>query len=299
MDRPIILDRCVEALISGLYQDLQVESSALVETPSVTASASGDDTINVYVKSFKEVSIDEVPIIVAIMNVLRGSKLRIYEYERITHSEKAREEVLARLVRLRAEKREPSIIVMPKALPTGLYGLLPEEALRALSEGAIVRVRVFHDNILYLPRNPPRSGVEIVAKRNSESSYARVVWLQRRAATLGVPVRRTVFLEDNPHIFRYALSQGVKGLLERVPVNKLAHYALALDRCGVIGPVHELRREEKSEHYIYALNLPAGIVEEIARAASMEGRLGDLMRGVLYDNMVKGASRIFREMLLL
>ena len=300
MDPGTYADRCARILLYR-YMVMPARIRASLEQYTEPGEGGSGGPVSLFVKSIHEPSIDEVPIIAAILGSLEGRRVLVYEYERISPSWEPRERVLARLVRASVDRGAPSIIVMPKALPVSIYGSLPERAIRALQESTTIRAAVDHENALYLPEDPPRGRIEIVAKRNSTASYSRVVWLEEQARRHGVRVEAVRYLSDNTQIFSYVFSRGLSGVLERVPVNKLSLYILTLQTCGLLeglGTIIPLYRRERSEHYIYTINLGRDTVHRIVEAL---GRApgGDSMERsrLLVDKFLEGARSVFSRML--
>ncbi|MCE4628325.1 MAG: hypothetical protein F7C34_04165 [Desulfurococcales archaeon] len=289
-------DRCAQTLME-IYRGLKLLHDA--EWGDLVSMGEGPGPVQVFVKSVREASIDEIPLILALLEGLRSRRVEFFEYERMTRGEMSREEVLARLINSGLRRGNPTIVVMPSALPASLYSRLPWEAREALSRSLAIRVIVENENILYLPEQSPRDGVEIVAKNNSASSYARVRWLRGEAERRNIRVRGEVYLQDNASIMEYVLEKGIQSIGERIPVNKLAHYIVALSKCDRISGIEQLRRWERSTHLVYAINTSIDTllpVYEMLRGRRMR-LVDEILVGPLYSEIMAGARRIMREVL--
>ncbi len=208
----------------------------------------------IIVKSLQHPSVDEVPIVEAVLGALAASgvyRVEVYEYEppwgRPGRSWRAAELIVKAL-------REGAALVAlaPALMAVALASRLPWEAAAALEESVLARVEVEYESLLYLPEMGP---VTLLAKANSSSSYERVEWLRSRAQAMGIQVERVLYLEDNAAILRMLRGGAPGGYKRLVPVTKLARLVLAAARCAGDGGLLELRRRERSEHTLYAVNL--------------------------------------------
>lgn len=289
-------EQCAQTLIET-YRGLKILYDA--EWGDLVSMDEGPGPVQVFVKSVKEASIDEIPVILALLEGLRNRRVEFFEYERMTRGDMGREEVLARLINSGLRRGSPTIVVMPSALPASLYSRLPWEAREALSRSLAMRVIVENENILYLPEQSPGEGIEIVAKNNSVSSYARVRWLRGEASRRKIRVRGEVYLQDNAAIMEYVLERGIQSIGERIPVNKLAHYIVALGKCDRISGIEPLKRWERSTHLIYAINTSMDtLIPVYDMLRDRRIRLVDeILVGPLYGEIMAGARRVMREVL--
>ena len=292
-----LADRRAETYVEGYLS--RGEARVTVEGPGRAAPMArprSGGVVELYVKSIYEPSADEIPILAGILEALAGERLRVYEYEPIHRQGEPRHVVLGRYLRRAIESGRPAVVVMPSALPAGLLGALGPSA-EALSAAPLIRVRVEHPSRLYLPSRGP---VRLVAKRNSQQSYERVVWLRGLAAERGLRVEGEVYLGDNREILDYVFGPGILGALERVPVTKIASIVLSLRDCGLLTGLEEVERRDESTHLVYVVNAPQGLAARVARAvAAWSGRsLGEALRGLLHWTVLEGARRVMREVLL-
>jgi len=206
------------------------------------------------VKSLAAPSVDEVPVVEALISSLAASgvyRVEVYEYEPLW-GRPGRGWRAAELI-LRSLREGAALVALaPSLMAVDLASRLPWEVAEALESGLLARVEVEYDSILYLPEG---GRVRLLAKANSESSYERVEWLRGRARELGVEVERVVYLEDNAAILRALKLHGPGWHRRLVPVTKVARIVLALLRCRGVGGVVELARRERARHTIYAVNL--------------------------------------------
>lgn len=251
--------------------------------------------IEIYLKSVREVSIDEIPIVVALLEAFKGRRLVIYEYENIKKRDD-RARLASRLVERGVEEGRSFILVMPSLMPVSLATSLPYEVQDAVSESLGLTITVTYDNILYLPEGK-RRGIEIVAKENSEASYERVMWLEKKAEEQGLYVRRTVYLPDNKKIFEYVTGLGAEGIYERVPVNKLSSYIVAMSRCLRIPGIREYMRRENVKHYVYGYRVPHQDFARLARLLEKYTGSFPAPSGLLYDVVYRGVKTLMGELL--
>lgn len=224
----------------------------------------------IIVKSVSEPSVDEIPIVEAVVEALAASgvyRVEVYEYEPLLAGP-GRSRRAATLIERALHDKAALVALAPELLAVSLAARLPSQAAEALEESVLARVSVVHENILYLP---PASRVLLAAKANSSSSYERVEWLKRQAERHGVEVEDVVYLEDNAAILDLIRKEAPAGHLRVVPVTKLARMILAVSRCLNIEGLVELRRVETSGHTIYAVNLDPDTAAAIIH--SIKGRL--------------------------
>ncbi len=287
-------EECARSLLS-IYEAQPLAGVEVEHLGAPAGEAGGVDQVDVYVKSVLEPSIDEVPVLQAVFRALEGVQAAFYDYD--PASGRGTESYAAlRLVRENLAKGRPFILVLPGQRSVVLARHVPEEEWEALEESLALRVTVRAGNVLYLPRPPLERPARLTAKANSEQSYERVVWLTRVAREEGVPLREPRFLPSNREIFEYVFSIGSRGPLERVPVNKLASYIVALEDCGYTpGPLTRLTRIEASTHYIYAYRVPGWLLDRLASELAGVGAID--LRGPLYNMAFQGAARVFEEIL--
>jgi len=285
-------EECAEELIR-LYES-QPLAGVSVERISYWGEGGGVESVDVYVKSALEPSIDEVPLLDAILSSLSGLQVAVYDYDSI--GERGHYDVAFRILDRGLARGKPFILVLPEQRSVVLTRYLPESEWSRLEESLALRVTVRVGNALYLPEPGVVPSARLVAKANSEQSYERVVWLSRVAEELGLRLRAPHYASSNREILDYVFSLGPRGPLERVPVNKLASYVNVLASCGPLaGRVRLLTRVESSTHYIYAYRVPGWLVERIA--SELESKASVELRGSLYNLAFKGASRVFEELL--
>ncbi len=208
------------------------------------------------VKSVYEPSVDEIPLLGALMERFEFSE--IYEYERIAEAPTGdRSEHLARFLEEALSDDRGVILVAPSLIGVSLAGRLPDEIVDELDQDATAELNVSTEGLLYLPTREAvnDSPIEIVGKKNSESSGERARWLAHEANRRGLRTREPLFLSDNRSITEYVTSIGSRGYLYRVPVTKLAAALVAIDKCVGREYIEEIRRPESSTHTIYAVRL--------------------------------------------
>ncbi len=295
LDRRIV-DYCSDHIIERYYYrstiSIRVEEYEYPEVRLVNQK-----TIDLYVKSAREPSIDEIPILRALFSALRNSKVRVYEYERMVRGGEPRHRTLGRILEEGLRAGRPALIIMPSALPASLYSILSPLAREMLSNSVVLKAVVEYQNYLYLPKPERADEIELVAKTSSSSSYERVQWLRSEARRRGIYVAGEKYLSDNKSILEYVLWEGIEGLYRRVPVNKLALYISALSDCGVVEDIEKLERREEAQHLIYGVNVDAGIVSGIKEELESIGRdrVGDIMGGVLSSLLYEGVHGIVEE----
>ena len=223
--------------------------------------------LSLIVKSVHEPSVDEIPLLGALMERFQFSE--IYEYERIAETPSGdRSEHLARFLEEALSEDRGVILVAPSLIGVSLAGKLPDEVIDELDQDAVAELTVSTEGLLYLPVKEAvdDSPIEIVGKRNSESSGERARWLTREASRRGLRAREPLFLPDNRSITEYVTSIGSRGYLYRVPVTKLAAALVAIDKCMGRGFVEEIRRPESSTHTVYAVRLSGAQLKALHEA---------------------------------
>ncbi|MEB3780850.1 MAG: hypothetical protein GSR85_11595 [Desulfurococcales archaeon] len=260
-----LLEVCASECLKA-YSRVRVEGVRVWRSEEWLPGSSSD--IDVYVKSVRNPSFDEVPIITSIIDVLEGFKARIYEYEPVSEPVspgRDRARGLAGMVERSLDQGRGVIVVVPSLLPVSLVSTLRPEIIDAMESSLALEVEVRYENLLYLPEEG-RGPITIVAKENSESSYERVEWLKKQAESLKVDVEGVVLKPDNSSIYEYVLQLGPRGIYKRVPVNKMALYIVSLARCYNLEGIIEVNRKERSRHYIYAINVPESIIAGVEDA---------------------------------
>ncbi len=246
--------------------------------------------VDVYVKSMRDVSLDEYPILRGLFHSLHNARIEVFEYESIDQS-LPRHRVLSRLLERSVKRRIPTIAIVPSAMPVSLVESLSPNLLGLLDNSLVAKIRVEFRNMLYLPA-PPADPITLVAKANSESAYDRVQWLDRRAAKLGLRVDGKVYLPDNRIIFEYVFSGEPDSYRRKVPVNKLALYIRVLADCADLPGVLSLERREESTHLLYGIGVPDTLLDRILsgiRASSSSS----YPLGLMHESMKKGAQTVF------
>ncbi|MCE4629554.1 MAG: hypothetical protein F7C82_04670 [Desulfurococcales archaeon] len=251
--------------------------------------------IEVYLKSVREVSIDEIPIVKSILNAFEGRRLIIYEYENIRKRDD-RARLASRLVERGIEEGRSFILVLPSLMPLSLATSLPYEIQEAVADSLALTITITYDNLLYLPEGQ-RRGIEIVAKENSEASYERVKWLKEKAEELGVYVKKVVYLADNKEIFEYVTELGADGIYERVPVNKLASYIVSLARCLRIPGIREFLHREQVKHYIYGYKVPYQDFAKLSNILVSYSGSFPVPGGLLYNVVYRGVRTLLAELM--
>ncbi len=267
-----------------------------VSTEEVSEPLVGErkERVDVYVKSIREVSLDELPILNSILLALQDRRTVFYEYESIRIRE-PRHKVLSKLITKSLKSGIPAVVVMPSALPVSLLNALSEDVLHLLDRSLYMRVNVSYENYFYLPSKEKAEYIELVAKDNSKSSYERVEWLSKEAPLRGLKIKRTLYLPDNRSIFDYITGAGPRAIYERIPVNKLALYIIALSRCIGFTGIEMLSRIEESTHLIYTVNLDYEALVKIRENISKAYKMPPL--GLLYSSMRTGSAKIFAEII--
>ncbi len=284
-----LLNKCVEELMKIEY-DLRILGGRV--EPGDWRGGEGSSTVYVLVKNLRTPSTDEAPLVASILEALNSiesvERVEVYEYEPLEGGP-GRSARAAEVLRRALASKSGVIAVIPSLLVVSLLSRLGQEAAEALEGAILATVHVRFDNVLYLPDPSVSSVVEIVAKKNSESSYERVEWLKAKAKELGINVRGSVYLEDNTEILSYVSEAGPKGIYERIPATKLAKALLAVTRCTGLGGLRELRRVEGATHTIYALGVDSevgeGILNTIREALS---KPVNPIRGSILEEHVSG-----------
>jgi hypothetical protein len=265
------LEECAEEL-KGIYMTSRVYRATVELKEYSPPEAPASREVSLLVKSVHEPSVDEVPILSALLSSFNFAE--IYEYERVAEvPEGDRAEHMARFIMDALSRGRGLVIVAPDLMGVSLAGRLPDEVAEELDYASVADVDVTSDNTLYLPLKEvvDDSPVEVVAKANSRSSYERVSWLMEEARRRGLRVRGPVFMPDNRSVMEYITSGGLRGYAYRVPVTKLASMLVAFDRCSEAGLIEDVRRPETSTHTVYALRVPE---EQVNRLLGVLGELG-------------------------
>ncbi len=288
----LLIDECTDEFMR-IYTRSRIREIRVEKYPPLYEEEIGE--VEVYVKSIRELSIDEVPIIKSIIEVFRGRRLVFYEYENIRKKDD-RARLASRLISRGVEKGKSFILVLPSLMPLSLANVLPEAVESAIEESLVLKVDINYENLLYIPSRKNRS-IEIVAKANSMASYERVQWLKEIAEAEGLIVSREVYLRDNKEIFDYVTSRAPEGIYERVPVNKLASFIIGLARCMKIPGIKEVFRLENVSHYIYAYNVPRFDIERLAETLEKHSGSIPVPGGLLYDIVYRGSRIVMAELM--
>jgi hypothetical protein len=200
------LEECINALID-VEASLKIIGGS-VERASWDRSGSKREVV-VLLKSLRLPSLDEAPLIAAIIDSLADSphvkRVEVYEYETL-RGEMGRSERAAAVLETAVRRGSGIIAVTPSLLGVSLVSKLAEQVAEELERGAVANVAIRFENALYLPSPDITNSIEIVAKRNSKSSYERVSWLEEQAKRKGLKVSNIVYLEDNKSILSYILT---------------------------------------------------------------------------------------------
>lgn len=242
--------------------------------------------INLMVKSLSLPSVDEIPVLASILASLTGKQINIFEYETIPISE-ARVTRLTRLINMSLASGRGIVLVAPSLLPISLISKLNPDQLEMLEDKLLLEATIEYSNILYLPEEADR--IEIVAKRNSQSSYKRAEWLKREAEARGIRVTGIVSLEDNSEILKYVTRRGVESVYMSVPVTKIASLIVAISRCLGLGGIEVLEKRDSATHLVYAL----GINWEEARGIGRQlTRYEGALISDIWDELISGRVNI-------
>ncbi len=247
-----------------LYEKSRIYSIKPViasEPPKEPVRSKNAETLWVVVKSIRLPSIDEVPVLNAVIKSAVGFRVEVYTYEEFGESDRASR--LAFLVEKGLSIGVPMIVVMPGLMGVALTSKMKRRALEALESSFVLEARLEYSNILYLPLS---GEIELVGKENSESSYERIEWLLKEAAKRNIKVRGVKLLKDNREIWEYTVTLGPKGLLERVPVNKISWLVAVLSSCTGVGEIQVLRRKERARHFIYAIGLDRAFLDRLSNS---------------------------------
>lgn len=256
------INQCA-AILKRLYLKSRIINES-IKFYEVLPSETKVNGLSLVLKSLHEPSIDEIPIYNALVDSFNFNE--IYEYERVAEIPKGdRSDNLATFILDSQSKNRGIIAIIPSLLVIGLTSKLPDIVIEQLENSLMAEIEINSENILYLPDKNliGNSGIEIVAKSNSESSYERVEWLKSEAEKEGIKIDGVKFLPDNKSIMDYIASGGVKGYLRRVPVTKIALMIVAASQCLDLEGVNDVVRREISKHTIYTLNLPETIISEL------------------------------------
>ncbi len=292
MNLRLAAEDCARSLLR-IYESQPLHG---VRVERLWTGSEGDEVeVDVYVKSTLEPSIDEIPVLQAILEGLQGVRVTVYSYDPVADAGRGGGYVAFRLVERGLRMGKPFILVLPGQRSLVLAGFLEEDEWQVIEESLAIKATVTAGNILYLPEPGAAGKARLVAKLNSEQSYERVRWLTRIAGELGVRLGRPLFLQSNREIFEHVFSLGRRGPLERVPVNKLAAYTSTLAECGYLDGIRRLTRIEASTHYIYAHRVPGWLLDRVAER--LETILSIELRGTLYSLAFQGASKVFEDIL--
>ncbi|MGC9210523.1 MAG: hypothetical protein ACP5FT_04595 [Acidilobus sp.] len=296
-----IIDECADEL-ERIYATSRVYDIRVNEVGDPLTIPTSRE-LSLIVKSVHEPSVDEIPLLRALLSRFTFSE--IYEYERIAEApEGDRADHLARFLTEALSMGRGVILVAPSLIGVSLAGRLPEETVDELDQDALAQVSVKSEGTLYLPYREAvgDSPIEIVGKSNSESSGERVRWLLREAKRRNLRTAGPRFLPDNRSIAEYVTSIGSRGYLYRVPVTKLASVLVAIDRCLERNSVEEIRRPESSTHTVYAIRLSEGQLRDLREALGSlmglgHGQLISRLSPELEPYFEKGAREVIAEVL--
>ena len=227
------------------------------------------ESVAVIVKSVREISFDEVPILNAIVSSLSSYNIpfRFYEYDMVVEG-RGRYEELSRILEDTMGGEVGVIAVLPYLAPIAVLSKVSERVVEALDSALKVEVTVRYENLLYVPERGEE--VEVVGKENSASSYERAEWLRAEAERRGFKRVTVKFLPDNRSIFEYITSLGPRGIYKRVPVTKLSSYIVALARCYSLGGIEEVIRAEEARHMLYMARLSRSLERSILESLERE-----------------------------
>ncbi len=251
---------CVEE-VRGLLYRLAVRSIRF-QVDEGAGGEAGGRRLDFILKDREAPSPDEIPLVGAVVRAASysGLYLRFKSYEAAS---KPREAELASLISEALERGTGFVALVPNPLAVGLASRLPERVIEALESSSRFNVSVEYDNVLYLPDPGYSEEVELVGKRNSVASYERLRRLEAIAADLGLTVVRHNMLGSNAEIMEYVTEAGVRGLLRRVPITKIAHYVLILAGCYGIEGVNDVTLIETGEHTLYVGGAPKEFLEAL------------------------------------
>jgi hypothetical protein len=275
---------CLSALSSIISDTVYHRVETVYESPEGAPRESPTYTLRVIVKSVDAPSLDEIPILVSIEEA--SYTLGVY-YTKEGYEEGggSREERLASIIRSILRGSEPAVIVMPQPLAVGVMSYLGPREADALERAPKIHVEIEFVNHLYLPASRVTREVELVGKRNSAASYARIERLELMARELGLTRVKRKLLNNNAEIMEYVTELGPRGLSLRVPVTKLALYVRALSQCfpEEIGSINPVRLRERGSHTIYLIRVPPELAERfLFNLASWRGRRPDAEQASYY-----------------
>lgn len=261
-----VLEACSD-LAYSTYTRAEVLGGEAVLEREADSPADLRAGVALLVKSTSEISVDEIPVLNAVMDALSplNIDLEIYEYDKLVGSRESRYERFASGMEEIIARGRALIAILPYVMPVALLSQLSREALEVLEEKShVIMVNVRYKNLLYLPE-PDRAGgvVEIVGKENSLSSTERLQWLREEAFKKGFKRVELRLLPDNRSIFEYVTSLGPRGIYRRVPVTKLSYFIVAFARCQGLPGIEEFLREEESMHALYVYGLKRELVHSI------------------------------------
>ncbi|MEM1868725.1 MAG: hypothetical protein QXU90_01270 [Acidilobaceae archaeon] len=267
-------------ILEGLYSTFRVE------------------TVAVIVKSMREVSVDEVPLLNSIISALTPHNIdvRFYEYDMLV-GDRGRYELFSSIIEKTLRENLGLVAVTPYLMPVAIVSRLSNEAMSMLDNATSISINVRYENLLYIPEGGEE--VEVIGKENSASSLDRIEWIKKEAEKRGFRKILVKLLSDNKSIFDYVTSAGPKGIYKRVPVTKLASYIVALARCYELEGIDEVIREEEARHMIYTLNIPESIVNSIIENLKSEFRDPKLAipREPYNSWILQGSRRVMRELI--
>ena len=289
---------CVEQCME-LYEKSRVysvEASIANEPLREPVAGSNSGTLWVIVKSIRLPSIDEVPVLNTVISSASSYRVEVYTYEEFGETDRASR--LALLLEKGLSMGVPMVIVMPGLMGVALTSRMNRAALEALESSYVLEARLEYSNVLYLPLG---GEIELVGKENSESSYERIEWLLGEAARRNVRVRGVKLLKDNREIWGYTVSQGARGLFERVPVNKISWLVAVLSSCAGIRDVQVLFRREKARHFIYILGLGRAFLDELLGGfknyKNPTCTIPRELRGVVREGCKETLEELYRELI--
>ncbi len=259
------IEKCLRAL-EEIESSLMIKGGN-VERPPWQKEGKREEVV-VLLKSLRFPSLDETPLIAAVIDSLADNpevkRVEVYEYE-TTEGEMGRSERAAAVLETAVRRGSGIIAITPSLLGISLVSKLAERVAEELEKSIVANVSVRFENSLYLPEPEYSKSIEVLAKKNSKSSYERVSWIKGEARKRGILVRNVLYLEDNKAIISYMSSKGRRSFYECVPITKVSKLVLAMSRCMNLKGIEEVRRVEESSHTIYALDVPESAIDEIIK----------------------------------
>ncbi len=292
-----LVEACVSEYMK-VYSRLRILGGRL-ERGGEVPSTCNPTSFLVAVKSVREVSVDEVPILNSLASALSfyDVKVRFHEYDMMA-GEEGRYEGFASAVEGAVRGGVGVVAVAPYLMPVAVVSRLPDDVLEVVESSPSLTVTVRYENLLYLPERGRSDEVEIVGKENSASSVERAEWLAKEAERRGIRRVATRFLEDGRAIFNYVTSKGPRGVYKVVPVTKLSSYIVSLARCYGIEGLDEVVREEEARHVIYFIGTPQEVIDRVEEALREELRKPRpaIPREPFTTWIMKGAKRVIGEL---